>query len=156
MEYFLFAWVVLLTYLFVRSQLELEKNLNLEANLQEERLGALQLSLEAKTQQLEEMNEHFEHLNRSIIYHLHASGTVYQSRIWDTYNVELNDSFELQGKEPSSEYFPLCVSTPPKELKLDVEDYSYWREQTDSTDYADNPNVRIDSDYVHELTDRWI
>ena len=155
MEYLLLVWVGLLSYFFFRSQRELKKKLRFWFDRQEERVEELHAIRAAQSQQLDEMNVHFSHLNKAIIWHLHASGTVYKSRIWDTYSAELYDHYELREEEPSGKFLTPDACTPPEELNLNIDEYNFWRKQTASTHYADHPNERIDSKYIFKLKQDW-
>ena len=95
----------------------------------------------------ENINLHHNTLSQSIIYHLHASGTVYQNRIWKTYEVEISNEWDFdQNKWPN--YLPIINSSS---FEISSDEYNEWLSVSKSGIYLKHPDQIVDYDYIYEM-----
>ena len=81
-------------------------------------------------------------LTTAITCHLHASGTVYSTRIWDTWQHEMSEKWKDVEREYPS-YLPSTNNPFHDASGIDIGEYNQWKKNTQLNWYYKNPRIRI-------------
>lgn len=118
-----------------------------------EHISNLKNSLQKKEEESKKFinNIHFHHnsLSNSIIYHLHASGTINIDKIWESYHAEVKEEWQEDEKWP--EYLPIAGNPEQRYSKINIEEYNQWLCMTKNNSYLKHPSKLIDYNYICEM-----
>lgn len=104
---------------------------------------------------VESIHFHHEAMSRSLRFHLHAAGLVYEPRLWRSYEAVVREKWPFEQKSWPY-HLPLLGKPPHKRGEHDDESqvYDKWLTYARDGDYSSNFDQVIDTDYIHDLNER--
>lgn len=98
-------------------------------------------------------NIHFHHdvMSRSLRFHLHAAGLVYEPRLWHSYDAIIRAEWPFDQK--TWPYHLPMLDNPASRMDKpeDLRAHDRWRKETGTETYHRHPRKVVDTHYIQDL-----